>query len=128
MQWLNGDILINHEIGHLPFEAEISSFVVFGGKNRVTVAVDNSLLKTTVPQGKIVNMESDDGTVKVQTYSFDFFNYAGIHRYSIASCCFLLIPKLNYFIILLFVLKACLIAYKTKNIHRRYYYHHRIGW
>ena len=75
--------MTNHEIGHLPFEAEITSFVIFSGKNRVTVAVDNSLLKNTVPQGKIINMDSDNGPVKVQTYSFDFFNYAGIHRYKV---------------------------------------------
>lgn len=80
IQWLNGDLLTNHEIGHLPIEAEITSCVLFGQKNRVTVAVDNSLLKTCVPQGKIVDMESDFGTTKVQNYSFDFFNYAGIHR------------------------------------------------
>lgn len=41
---------------------------------------DNALLQTTVPQGKIVEMAKDDGVKIVQTYTFDFFNYAGIHR------------------------------------------------
>ena len=67
-------------MGHLPFEAEITSFLIYGGKNRITVAVDNTLLQTSVPQGKIVNNPADNGTVHVQTYTFDFFNYAGIHR------------------------------------------------
>lgn len=67
-------------MGHLPFEAEISSYVSFGSKNRITVAVDNTLLQTSVPQGKLVEMPADNGTVHVQTYTFDFFNYAGIHR------------------------------------------------
>ncbi|XP_020279014.1 beta-glucuronidase-like isoform X2 [Pseudomyrmex gracilis] len=78
--WVNSALVTNHEMGHLPFEAEISSYVSFGGKNRITVAVDNTLLQTSVPQGKIVEMVSDNGTVHVQTYTFDFFNYAGIHR------------------------------------------------
>lgn len=73
-------MVTNHEMGHLPFEAEISSYVAFGGKNRITVAVDNTLLQTSVPQGKLVEMITDNGTVHMQTYTFDFFNYAGIHR------------------------------------------------
>jgi beta-glucuronidase len=67
-------------MGHLPFEAEISSYVHFGSKNRITVAVDNTLLQTSVPQGKIVETVTDNGTVHLQSYTFDFFNYAGIHR------------------------------------------------
>lgn len=43
----------------------------------ITVACDNTLLSDTVPQGKIE--EIDSGRL-VQTYSFDFFNYAGIDR------------------------------------------------
>lgn len=81
MQWLNGIFFLKHDVGHLPFEAEITSYVVFGGKNRLTVAVDNRLTKSTVPQGKIINEDSDHGKINVQTYTFDFFNYAGIHRY-----------------------------------------------
>ncbi|XP_050457603.1 beta-glucuronidase isoform X1 [Cataglyphis hispanica] len=78
--WVNGVLVTNHEMGHLPFEAEISSYLTFGGENRVTVAVDNTLLQTSVPQGRIVEMITDNGTVHMQTYTFDFFNYAGIHR------------------------------------------------
>ncbi|KAL0102245.1 hypothetical protein PUN28_018647 [Cardiocondyla obscurior] len=78
--WVNNALVTNHEIGHLPFEAEISSYVSFGNENRITVAVDNTLLQTSVPQGKIVEMGTDNGTTHLQTYTFDFFNYAGIHR------------------------------------------------
>ncbi|XP_014212257.1 beta-glucuronidase [Copidosoma floridanum] len=78
--WLNGELLTNHEMGHLPFEAEITKMAMFGEKNRVTVAVDNGLSQTSVPQGKIAKAEADNGTVRVQSYTFDFFNYAGIHR------------------------------------------------
>lgn len=78
--WINGVLATNHEMGHLPFEAEITSYLTFGGENRITVAVDNTLLQTSVPQGKIVEMVTDNGTAHMQTYTFDFFNYAGIHR------------------------------------------------
>jgi len=77
---VNNALVTNHEMGHLPFEAEISFYVNFGGKNRITVAVDNTLLQTSVPQGKILEMATDNGTTHLQTYTFDFFNYAGIHR------------------------------------------------
>ncbi|XP_043510365.1 beta-glucuronidase [Frieseomelitta varia] len=78
--WINDEFVTNHEMGHLPFEAEISSYLVYGGKNRITVAVDNTLLQTSVPQGKIIDTPVDNGTTHLQTYTFDFFNYAGIHR------------------------------------------------
>lgn len=78
--WINDDLATEHEIGHLPFEAEISEYIVFGGKNRITVAVDNTLLPNSIPQGKIYDILTDNGTKHFQSYSFDFFNYAGIHR------------------------------------------------
>ncbi|GAB1861324.1 Beta-glucuronidase [Camponotus japonicus] len=78
--WINGVLVTNHEMGHLPFEGELSSYLTFGAENRITVAVDNTLLQTSVPQGKIVEMVADNSTVHMQTYTFDFFNYAGIHR------------------------------------------------
>ncbi|XP_034941701.1 beta-glucuronidase [Chelonus insularis] len=78
--WVNGIMVMNHEMGHLPFEAEISQYLIFGSKNRITVAVDNTLLQTSVPQGKLSEVHVDNGTSWIQSYTFDFFNYAGIHR------------------------------------------------
>ncbi|XP_046834225.1 beta-glucuronidase [Vespa crabro] len=78
--WINNELVMEHEIGNLPFEAEITKYLFFGLKNRITVAVDNTLLQTSVPQGKIYDIITDNGTKHFQSYSFDFFNYAGIHR------------------------------------------------
>ncbi|XP_015597395.1 beta-glucuronidase isoform X2 [Cephus cinctus] len=78
--WVNGALVTNHEIGHLPFEAEVSLYLKYGEQNRITVAVDNTLLQTSIPQGKVVQVTTDSGTKHVQSYTFDFFNYAGIHR------------------------------------------------
>lgn len=78
--WINGGLAVKHSFGHLPFEAEITNFVNYGGENRVTVLCDNVLLQTTIPQGTIVEQDSDSGKDIIQKYTFDFFNYAGIHR------------------------------------------------
>nr|CAH7731210.1 unnamed protein product [Callosobruchus chinensis] len=75
--WINGQLVMSHEIGHLPFLSEITNYLKFGKENRVTVACDNTLLADTVPQGRVTELESGRLT---QDYSFDFFNYAGIDR------------------------------------------------
>ena len=78
--WINGELVVRHSFGHLPFEAEITSYLNFAKENRITVLCDNVLLQTTIPQGKVVELDSDNGKDIIQQYSFDFFNYAGIHR------------------------------------------------
>lgn len=78
--WINGDLVARHAFGHLPFEADITNHLNYGLENRITVLCDNVLLQTTIPQGKVVEEDSDNGKDIVQTYTFDFFNYAGIHR------------------------------------------------
>ncbi|XP_065079480.1 beta-glucuronidase isoform X2 [Ochlerotatus camptorhynchus] len=78
--WINGVQVAKHEIGHLPFEVDISTELKYGAENRITVLCDNVLLQVTVPQGKVQNQPVDGGVELVQTYTFDFFNYAGIHR------------------------------------------------
>lgn len=78
--WINGDLVARHAFGHLPFEAEISNHLNYANENRITVLCDNVLLQTTIPQGKVVEQDSDSGKDIIQQYTFDFFNYAGIHR------------------------------------------------
>ncbi|KAJ8922926.1 hypothetical protein NQ315_001469 [Exocentrus adspersus] len=75
--WINGQLAMSHEIGHLPFHSEITQYLKFGKENRVTVACDNTLLADTIPQGRVEELES--GRL-YQSYTFDFFNYAGIDR------------------------------------------------
>ncbi|KAJ8266341.1 hypothetical protein GJAV_G00129290 [Gymnothorax javanicus] len=83
--WVNGVKVTEHEGGHLPFEADISSVVRVdpGTPCRITIAVNNTLTLQTLPPGTIQRM--DDLTKYpagyfVQNRDFDFFNYAGIHR------------------------------------------------
>lgn len=44
---------MEHNGGHLPFEAMINDQMTFSGPNRVTVAVNNTLTKHTLPPGSI---------------------------------------------------------------------------
>ncbi|RZF35643.1 hypothetical protein LSTR_LSTR010758 [Laodelphax striatellus] len=78
--FLNGQKLMSHEIGHLPFQTEVTSKLFYGKINRLTVAVDNILTNVTVPQGAIETLLVDNRPRYYKTYTFDFFNYAGIHR------------------------------------------------
>lgn len=71
---------MKHEFGHLPFEADITHILKYGKENRITVLCDNVLLQTTIPQGQTFQEKTDNGTRIQQSYTFDFFNYAGIHR------------------------------------------------
>jgi len=81
--WVNGKKACEHSGGHLPFEADVTWLLLYGTSNLLTVAVNNTLNLTTLPQG-YVRHPSDTtryppGYVLFQ-HDFDFFNYAGIHR------------------------------------------------
>ncbi|XP_071027351.1 beta-glucuronidase-like isoform X2 [Oncorhynchus clarkii lewisi] len=83
--WVNGIKVMEHEGGHLPFEAEIVEVLRNnpGGACRITIAVNNTLTLQTLPPGTIQHL--DDPTrypadYVVQNTNFDFFNYAGLHR------------------------------------------------
>ncbi|KAH3883054.1 beta-glucuronidase-like [Dreissena polymorpha] len=82
--WVNGNQVMTHEGGHLPFEADVTSQLTIGGTNRVTVALNNTLTPTTLPPGTI-QYQSDTNKYPpgyfVQNLQMDFFNYAGIHRH-----------------------------------------------
>lgn len=55
-QWVNGIHVVEHEGGHLPFEADITKLVQSGPLTtfRVTIAVNNTLTPHTLPPGTIV--------------------------------------------------------------------------
>ncbi|KAF4520121.1 hypothetical protein B566_EDAN010277 [Ephemera danica] len=80
--WVNSQLAMEHIGGHLPFEADITSFL-HPSANRLTVAVNNTLDPYTIPQGQVERPNDTDryppGYV-INSYTFDFYNYAGIHR------------------------------------------------
>lgn len=87
----NGELLLEHKGGFLPFEAELND-VVRQGENLLCVAVDNKVDFSTLPVGnestqamfgsEVPDFECVKNTrLRPQNYpNFDFFNYAGIHR------------------------------------------------
>jgi len=80
--WLNGKEVMTHSGGHLPFEADVTSLLSYGKVNRITAAVNNTLTPSTLPPGAIKYLYGDKyppGYFVMET-TFDFFNYAGIHR------------------------------------------------
>ncbi|XP_063225193.1 beta-glucuronidase-like isoform X1 [Bacillus rossius redtenbacheri] len=81
--WLNGAAVAEHSGGHLPFGGEVTAHLRYGAPNLLTVAVNNTLTHHTIPQGSVTHSNDTDkypeGYV-INSYSFDFFNYAGIHR------------------------------------------------
>lgn len=58
LQWINGKEVVKHEIGHLPFGAEITKWLNFDKEERITVLCDNTLLDTTIPQGAISKLKT----------------------------------------------------------------------
>ena len=83
MVYLNGEFVTEHSGGHLPFQAEVSGVLKFSAQNLLTVAVNNTLTRFTLPQGEY-RWQSEAGGYppgySTLEYNFDFFNYAGIHR------------------------------------------------
>lgn len=75
--WINGEPAMRHSSGGLPFEVEVGNHVNFGARNRLTVMCDNRQGAYTMPQEHIHEAE---GNRTRQRYTFDFYNYAGIHR------------------------------------------------
>lgn len=74
--WVNGVEVVDHNGGHLPFEATVTSTVQYGQLNRLTVAVNNTLTPITLPPGDITiynssNPRYPDGYTTQTTY-FDF--------------------------------------------------------
>ena len=77
--WLGGARVGGHQGGHMAFEMEVTETVLAAGRGPLllTVAVNNTLTPATVPQGRLVT-HAEYTEMETQ---FDFFNYAGIHRY-----------------------------------------------
>jgi beta-glucuronidase len=75
--WLDGTEIARHEGGYTPFEADISTLVQPGMRQRVTVCVNNELTWETIPPGRV--LRGANGRLRQQVFH-DFFNYAGLHR------------------------------------------------
>ena len=75
--YVNGQEVISHEGGFLPFSARIDEVVRWNEKNLVVVKGNNELSFTSLPAGFTQTLKS--GKKMIRPF-FDFFNYAGIQR------------------------------------------------
>ena len=75
--FVDGALVVEHQGGYTPFEADITEHVAAGASFRLSIAVNNELTEATIPPGSIT--ETPDGRRK-QNYLHDFYNYAGLHR------------------------------------------------
>jgi len=57
-QFVNGNLVTRHAGGHIPFLAEVTSFLQYGQKNLISVAVNNTLTDITVPQGSVGTIQT----------------------------------------------------------------------
>lgn len=79
--YINGEHLVYHKGGYIPFDAEINDLLQ-PGINRVTVKLSNMIDYTSLPVGNYSEEKMPDGTIKRKlSENFDFFNYAGLNRY-----------------------------------------------
>ncbi|WP_179031407.1 beta-glucuronidase [Paenibacillus kribbensis] len=78
--YVNGELVVEHKGGFLPFEAVLNNYVQ-AGANRLTVAINNIVDFSTLPVGLYTEIETPGGGKKLKNRpNFDFFNYAGIQR------------------------------------------------
>lgn len=81
--YVNGEPAGNHSGGHIAFEMDITAMLSYSEENWITVAVNNTLTRYTVPQGQYTWRNESEGyppDYSTLDITFDFFNYAGIHR------------------------------------------------
>ncbi len=109
--YINGVCAGFHEGGFTPFVLNITEFVRFGNRNRISVKVNNELNETSIPCG--TTKVRKDGSRLAQPY-FDFFNYSGIQR----SVHLLRVPKesiLDYDTAITLNGSDALISYQVKT-------------
>lgn len=74
--WVNDTLVVEHDGGYMPFEADLTDLLTPGETARLTACVNNELSWSTIPPGLVE--ETANG--RRLRYFHDFFNYAGIHR------------------------------------------------
>ncbi|MCI6739579.1 MAG: beta-glucuronidase [Bacteroidales bacterium] len=78
--YLNGRLICERQGGFLPFEAEITNWLLPGQENLLTIAADNTIDSTTLPVGGKAETGTDGAQKPRNIPNFDYFNYSGIIR------------------------------------------------
>ncbi|KAH7413977.1 glycoside hydrolase superfamily [Phaeosphaeria sp. MPI-PUGE-AT-0046c] len=75
--YANEKLLVDHQGGYTPFDADITEVAIAGSEVLLTIAVSNELSNETIPPGTVETLPNGK---KKQMYMHDFFNYSGLAR------------------------------------------------
>ena len=81
--WINGKFVGENHLGFLPFEFDISNFIIPGEQSEIIILVNNELNDDTVPQGISSSHFLNENRLREETNPpsrFDFSPFGGIHR------------------------------------------------
>ncbi len=81
--WINGKLAGDNRLGFLPYEIDITGFVLPGSEANVVIMVNNELNNETIPQGINSSDYLNENRLREETNPparFDFSPFGGIHR------------------------------------------------
>lgn len=81
--WINGNYIGENHCGFLPFEFDITQWVLPGEIAKIVLCVNNKLDENTIPQGITSEDYLNENRLREETYPptrFDFYPFGGIHR------------------------------------------------
>lgn len=79
---------MQHNGGHLPFEADVTTFLQYDQSNRITAAINNTLSPTTLPPGEIEYPSGGDGWAK-RDLLYDIFYHSNVSSFmGVGNWCF----------------------------------------
>lgn len=78
--WVNGQLVGEHEGGHLPFDLNVTDQVKWDDANTIAIQVEAQLRPDRVPPGNLGGGGMAGFMSGYPNTAFDFFPYAGLHR------------------------------------------------
>lgn len=79
--FINGQVVAEHEGGHLPFVVDVTKAIRWGKPNVIAIAVENKPLPERVPAGPTPTGGLFAGPFAgYPATTYDFFPYSGLHR------------------------------------------------
>lgn len=74
--YVNGQVVGQHDGGHLPFVLDVTSYVLFNQPNRITISVENELNPNRIPTGNVPG----SALPNFPASNYDFFPFCGLDR------------------------------------------------
>ena len=81
--WLNGNLVGEHEGGHLPFSFDITDYIDWNGSNKIVISVDVRIKPDSLPAGEVESehiIQKNGFKGQFPRNYYDFFPYGGISR------------------------------------------------